>query len=67
MGDETSLSTKIVNSSQKSDFSYWLVLKMFRAQFLGLIGISQETYSALDPSNKIICRSNAGVYAPHEP
>lgn len=52
MGDEIPMSTRIVNSIQKSDVAYWLVLKMFRTQFLELIGISQETYSSLSPDDK---------------
>ena len=52
MGDEIPLSIRIVNSIQKSDFAYWLVLKMFRTQFLELIGISKETYAALDSNDK---------------
>ncbi|MBV1758861.1 MAG: alpha/beta hydrolase [Dethiosulfatibacter sp.] len=52
MGDEIPMSTKIVNIIQKSDFVYWLVLKTFRTQFLELIGIPQETYSALDLHDK---------------
>lgn len=49
MGEKIPLSTKIVNRIQKSDFSYWLVLKIFRTQFLELIGIPQETYHLLNP------------------
>lgn len=52
MGDEIPLSTKVVNTIQKTDFSYWLVLKVFRTQFLELIGISKETYTALGPVEK---------------
>lgn len=52
MGDEIPLSTKIINTIQKSDFAYWLVLKMFRFQFMEMIGISRETYSALSPEDK---------------
>ncbi|WP_207640840.1 alpha/beta fold hydrolase [Desulfitibacter alkalitolerans] len=54
MGDEIPLSTKIVNTIQKSDFAYWLVLKLFQKQFLEMIGISQETYSSLSPDDKKI-------------
>ena len=52
MGDDIPLSTKIVNTIQKSDFAYWLVLKTFRTQFLGFIGIPRETYNALSPGEK---------------
>ena len=52
MGDEIPLTTKIVNTIQKSDFTYWLVLKLFRSQFLEMVGISQETYNALGPDDK---------------
>lgn len=52
MGDEIPASTKIVNTIQKSDFAYWLVLKAFRTQFLALIGIPHETYSVLDSNDK---------------
>ncbi|MEN1758891.1 alpha/beta hydrolase [Anoxynatronum sibiricum] len=52
MGDEIPLSTKVVNTIQKSDFAYWLVLKTFRTQFLGFIGIPPETYQALSTDEK---------------
>ncbi len=52
MGDEIPLSTKIINNIQKSDFAYWLVLKVFRPQFLEMIGVPKETYSALSPEDK---------------
>ncbi|SMP72158.1 alpha/beta fold hydrolase [Anoxynatronum buryatiense] len=52
MGDDIPLSTKVVNTIQKSDFAYWLVLKTFRTQFLGFIGIPPETYKALSPDEK---------------
>lgn len=52
MGDEIPLSTKIVNTIQKSDFAYWLVLKVFRTQFMELIGISQDTYNSLNSDEK---------------
>ncbi|SDZ15055.1 alpha/beta fold hydrolase [Tindallia californiensis] len=52
MGDDIPLSTKVVNTIQKYDFAYWLVLKTFRTQFLGFIGIPKETYNALSPGEK---------------
>ena len=47
MGDHIPLSTRVVNTIQQSDFVYWLVLKTFRTQFLGFIGIPEETYGSL--------------------
>lgn len=52
MGEEIPLSTKIINTIQKSDFSYWLVLKMFRSQFSEMIGIPQNLYEKLSPEDK---------------
>jgi pimeloyl-ACP methyl ester carboxylesterase len=52
MGDDIPLSTKVVNTIQKSDFAYWMVLKTFRTQFLEMIGIPKETYNALSPDEK---------------
>lgn len=54
MGDDIPTSTKIVNSIQKSDFAYWLVLKIFRTQFQDFIGISKETFDILGLEEKII-------------
>ncbi len=52
MGEEIPLSTKVINTIQKSDFSYWLVLKTFRPQFSEMIGIPQDIYEALSPEDK---------------
>jgi pimeloyl-ACP methyl ester carboxylesterase len=52
MGEEIPLSTKVINTIQKSDFSYWLVLKMFRSQFSGMVGIPQDLYDELNPEDK---------------
>lgn len=52
MGDDIPFSTKVVNTIQKSDFSYWLVLKLFRTQFLEMIGISKQTYEGFNSVEK---------------
>ncbi len=52
MGDEIPMSTKVINTIQKSDFSFWLVLKMFRSQFAEMVGIPQILYEELSPEDK---------------
>lgn len=52
MGEEIPLSTKVINTIQKSDFSYWLVLKMFRSQFGEMVGIPQDLYEELSSEDK---------------
>ncbi|KAL0245324.1 hypothetical protein GEMRC1_009403 [Eukaryota sp. GEM-RC1] len=52
MGDEIPMSTKVLNTIQKSDFAYWLVLKVFRVQLLQMMGISPDTYNELGPQEK---------------
>lgn len=52
MGEEIPMSTKVVNTIQKSDAAYWLVLKTFRTQFLSFIGIPPEIYNTLEPNER---------------
>ncbi len=52
MGEDIPLSTKVINTIQKSDFSYWLVLKLFRSEFSEMIGIPQDLYEELSPEDK---------------
>ncbi len=52
MGDEIPLSTRIVNTIQRSDFAYWLVLKLFRSQFMEMVGISPEAYDLFSPEEQ---------------
>ncbi|KAB2951070.1 alpha/beta hydrolase [Heliorestis acidaminivorans] len=52
MGDEVPISTKVINFIQRYDFTYWLVLNLFKAQFLDMIGISKQTYSLLSPDDQ---------------
>lgn len=52
MGDEIPMSTKVINTIQKSDFSFWLVLKMFRSQFAEMVGIPQHLYEELSPEDQ---------------
>lgn len=52
MGDEIPANTKIVNSIQKSDFAYWLILKLFKTQFLELIGVPSDVYKSLNQEGK---------------
>jgi len=52
MGDEIPLSTRIVNTIQRSDFAYWLVIKLFRSQFMEMVGISPEAYDSFSPEEK---------------
>lgn len=52
MGDSIPLSTKVINTIQKSDFAYWLAIKLLRTQFLEMVGISKEAYGALSPEAK---------------
>jgi len=52
MGDEIPISTRIINTIQKSDFSYWLVIKMFRSQFSQMVGIDKNLYAELSPEDK---------------
>ena len=52
MGDEIPLSTKVINTIQKSDFGYWLVLKTFRSQFSEMVGIPRDLYANLSPGDK---------------
>ncbi len=67
MGDEIPMSTKVVNTIQKSDFAYWLVLKTFRTQFLGFIGIPEETYESLNPDEKAFADKMLEVMHPMSP
>jgi len=67
MGDEIPMSTKVVNTIQKSDFAYWLVLKTFRTQFLGFIGIPKETYKSLNPDEKAFADEMLEVMHPMSP
>jgi len=50
--EDIPLSTKIINTIQKSDFSDWLVLKIFRTQFSDMVGILQDLYEKLSPGDK---------------
>jgi pimeloyl-ACP methyl ester carboxylesterase len=52
MGDEIPMSTKVINTVQKSDFSFWLVLRMFRSQFAEMVGIPQNLYEELSLEDK---------------
>jgi pimeloyl-ACP methyl ester carboxylesterase len=52
MGDEIPMSTKIINTVQKSDFSFWLVLRMFRSQFAEMVGIPRSLYEELSLEDK---------------
>lgn len=52
MGEEIPLSTKVINTIQKSDFSFWLVLKLFRSLFSEMVGIPQDLYEELSPEDK---------------
>jgi len=67
MGDEIPVSTKIINSIQKSDFAYWLVLKMFRTQFQTFIGISEETNETLSLEEKAIVDNMLAYMHPMRP
>ncbi len=52
MGDEIPISTRVINTIQRSDFVFWGVLKMFRTQFSEMVGIPQNLYDALSPEDK---------------
>jgi pimeloyl-ACP methyl ester carboxylesterase len=52
MGDEIPMSTKVINTVQKSDFSFWLVLRMFRSQFAEMVGIPRNLYEELSLEDK---------------
>lgn len=67
MGDEIPLSTKIINTIQRSDFAYWLVIRLFQSQFLNMIGISPEVYSSLSPEGKYLVDEMLAVMHPMSP
>ncbi|PKM68572.1 MAG: alpha/beta hydrolase [Firmicutes bacterium HGW-Firmicutes-2] len=67
MGDDVPTSTKIVNSIQKSDFAYWLVLKIFRTQFQTFIGISEDTIESLSSEDKEIVNDMLAYMHPMSP
>ncbi len=67
MGDDIPLSTKVVNTIQKSDFAYWMVLKTFRTQFLGFIGIPEETYASLNTDEKAFADQMLAFMHPMSP
>lgn len=52
MGDEIPISTRVINTIQRSDFLFWAVLKMFRTQFSEMVGIPQYLYDELPPEDK---------------
>ncbi len=52
MGDEIPISTKVINTIQRSDFLFWAVLKIFRTQFSEMVGIPQNLYAELSPEDK---------------
>ncbi len=52
MGDEIPISTRVINTIQRSDFLFWSVLKMFRTQFSEMVGIPQNLYDELPPEDK---------------
>jgi pimeloyl-ACP methyl ester carboxylesterase len=52
MGDEIPISTKVINTIQRSDFLFWAVLKIFRTQFSEMVGIPQNLYDELSPEDK---------------
>jgi pimeloyl-ACP methyl ester carboxylesterase len=52
MGDEIPISTRVINTIQRSDFLFWAVLKVFRTQFSEMVGIPQYLYDELPPEDK---------------
>jgi pimeloyl-ACP methyl ester carboxylesterase len=52
MGDEIPISTKVINTIQRSDFLFWAILKIFRTQFSEMVGIPQNLYDELSPEDK---------------
>ncbi|MCC5890785.1 MAG: alpha/beta hydrolase [Alkalibacterium sp.] len=52
MGEEIPLSTRVINTIQRSDFSYWLVLRTLRPQLSEMIGIPQNLYDNLNAEDK---------------
>ncbi len=52
MGDEIPISTRVINTIQRSDFLFWAVLKMFRTQFSEMVGIPKNLYDGLSTEDK---------------
>lgn len=67
MGNGIPLNTRIVNIIQKSDFAYWLVLKLFRSQFMGMVGISPEAYETFSPEEKRLAQEMLEFMHPMSP
>lgn len=67
MGDHIPLSTKIINAIQSSDLAYWATLKMFRAQFFEMVGVSQEIYEQLSLDKKQLADEMLNIMHPMSP
>lgn len=67
MGDEIPATTRVVNTIQKSDFAYWLVVKLFRYQLMEMIGIPRDAYDSFSSQEKVFTDKMMELMHPMSP
>jgi len=62
--DKDPFFVKIIQTIQKSDFTYWLFTKAFKSQILSLIGIPSDDYKNFTPEQKQLANELLDVMHP---
>lgn len=62
--DKDPFFVKIIQTIQKSDFSYWLFTKAFKSQILSLVGIPSDDYKKFTPEQKELANELLDVMHP---